>query len=109
MYILVNRIQFKELSLFQKIIWRAFRLLASLHKPKGLRSVIFTETAQHQFLLEAWESREDMLHFRRSDKHSEMMKKVRGLINRVESVQFEHSGIPDWEEIHARFADKNKA
>lgn len=107
MYVMASRVQFKMLSMLQRLIWWLSKYLIRLHKTEGLHTRSYTKAEGYDYVLELWETKEDMLRFRRSGAHQHLMKKFRGWMNRVESIPFEASEIPTWDEVFKRFAERS--
>lgn len=102
MYVFVSRI--KRKSPLQQLIVSSITRIIKHRRLQGLISMNVKRTEDRIYIREVWESKGDMLRFRKSDHHMKIIHRFRWIFAERESIQFESDDVPNWDNIKARMA-----
>lgn len=102
MYVFVSRL--KRRSSLQSLIVFSLTRIIRHRRLQGLISMNVKQYEDRIWIHEVWESRTDMLRFRKSSHHMKIISRFRWIFAERESIQFETDAIPNWDDILGRMA-----
>lgn len=76
MYVMASRVQFKKLSMLQRLIWWLSKYLFRLHKTEGLHTRSYTKAEGYDYVLELWGNQRGYVAFQEKRRSSTSYEKV---------------------------------